>query len=59
MRKCFVRVGHAMRVILLLDCIAAIVSGIHYFAREAIGHCLFATAACVGNNPPDGQTITA
>src|SRR5205085_7455659 len=55
MRDRLVRLGHAVRVVLLLDGVAAIVGGVEHLAREAVGHRLLAARARSAHNPADGE----
>src|SRR5690349_20884333 len=59
MREGAVRVRHAVRVFALLDRVAAVVGGIHQFARETGGHGGLRTAAGGGDEPADGERLGA
>src|SRR4030095_8734548 len=51
MRKCLVRIRHAVRVFFLLHCVAAIVGGVENLGCEAIGHRLFTATSRIRDNP--------
>src|SRR5271154_5035531 len=55
MREGAVGVGHLVGVFALLDGAAAIVGGVHQFARQAALHGGFVAAARGGDQPADGQ----
>src|SRR5215210_681842 len=55
MRESLVGLRHAVRVLFLLDRIAAIVRRVEQFSCEAVGHSLFAAPARVLHNPANGQ----
>src|SRR5947209_2551663 len=52
-----VRFRHAVRVLALLDGIAAIVGGVHQFARKARRHRVLAARTGGGDQPADGERL--
>src|SRR3954471_21257469 len=54
-REGAVGVGHLVGIFALLDGAAAIVGGVHQFARQAAGHGGFVAGACGGDQPADGE----
>src|SRR5690606_6775111 len=58
-REGAVGVGHAVRVLALLDRVAAVVGGVHQLAREARGHGRLRTPAGGGDQPADGERLGA
>src|SRR5580692_11885326 len=54
-----VRVCHLVRVFALLHRVAAIVGGVHEFARQTAGHVLLAAAARGRDDPADRQRAAA
>src|SRR3546814_2368686 len=58
-RECTVRFGHAMRVLPLLDRIAAIVRCIQQFTRQPSRHSGFTTRASGGDEPTNSQRLRA
>src|ERR1041385_5249579 len=59
MRERLVRFRHAVRVVFLLDGVAAVVGGVEHLAGEAVGHRLLAAGACGADDPADGETPSA
>src|SRR5213593_4622146 len=59
MRKRLVGIRHAMRVFLLLYCIATIVGGVKQLTSQPIGHSFFAASARVRDDPANGQSAAA
>src|SRR5690606_40023936 len=54
-----VRLGHAMRVLALLDRIAAIARSVEQLAGQPRGHRLLAARAGGGDQPADGERLGA
>src|SRR5688500_10618874 len=59
MREGAVGFRHTVRVLALLDRIAAIVGGVHELARQAAGHGVLAAAAGRADQPADRQRLGA
>ena len=55
MRKSLISVGHAVRILFLLNSVAAIICRVENLSRKTICHRLFAASARVGNNPTNSQ----
>src|ERR687884_1181492 len=58
-RERLVGLGHAVRVVLLLDGVAAVVGSVEHLAGEAVGHRLLAAGAGRADDPADGETPSA
>src|SRR5215213_9936458 len=58
-REGLVRLCHAVRVVLLLDGVAAVVGGVEHLAGEAVDHRLLAAGAGGAHDPADGETASA
>src|SRR5687768_9271463 len=58
-REGLVRLGHAVRVVLLLDGVAAVVGGVEHLAGEAVDHRLLAAGAGRAHDPADGERAAA
>jgi hypothetical protein len=56
MRKCLVRIRHAVRIFLLLDRITAIIRRVQQFSSKPVCHRLFASPAGILNNPANRQS---
>src|SRR5229473_1790036 len=59
MRECLVRIGHAMRVVLLLHRVAAIVGRVEQLSGETIGHRFLAAPARIRNYPTNSECATS
>lgn len=59
MRECAVGVSHLVRVFALLDSRTTVVRSVHEFAGKAIDHGRFVALARSGDQPADGQSLTA
>src|SRR5215210_7943247 len=58
-RERLVGLGHTVRVVLLLDGIAAVVGGVEHLAGEAVDHRLLAAGAGGAHDPADGERAAA
>src|SRR5438552_13044526 len=54
-----VRFGHAVRILALLDGVAAVLRCVHQFTREARRHRLFRAGASRGDQPANGERLGA
>src|SRR5574344_469595 len=57
--ECLIGLGHLVRIFLLLDCGARIVSSVHELAGEALIHGLLTTKTCIIDDPADTERHTA
>src|SRR5712671_8145437 len=57
MRKRPVGLGHAVRILALLDGVSPAVGRVEQFGREPLGHCLFVALARGRDDPADAERL--